>query len=217
MLREGERAESLRTALVGEYNVANLMCVLGALRALGLDLAQAVAACADLPPVPGRMERIDLAGAPLAVIDYAHTPDAVDKALQALRPLSQKRAGRLWCVLGCGGNRDAAKRPLMAAAAERGADRVVLTSDNPRDEDPLAIIAAMRAGLHHEGAVAVRPDRAEAIALALAQAAPEDVVLIAGKGHEDYQEVRGQRRAFSDQAEARRALAQRGAAAGPAA
>ena len=217
VLREGERAESLRTALVGEYNVANLMCVLGALRALGLDLAQAVAACTDLPPVPGRMERIDLARAPLAVIDYAHTPDAVDKALQALRPLSQKRAGRLWCVLGCGGNRDAAKRPLMAAAAERGADRVVLTSDNPRDEDPLAIIAAMRAGLQHEGAVAVQPDRAEAIALALAQAAPEDVVLIAGKGHEDYQEVRGQRRAFSDQAEARRALARRGAAAGPAA
>ena len=108
-------------------------------------------------------------------------------------------------------------KAIVFTRTKRGADRVVLTSDNPRDEDPLAIIAAMRAGLQHEGAVAVQPDRAEAIALALAQAAPEDVVLIAGKGHEDYQEVRGQRRAFSDQAEARRALAQRGAAAGPAA
>ncbi|QTD44880.1 UDP-N-acetylmuramoyl-L-alanyl-D-glutamate--2,6-diaminopimelate ligase [Ottowia testudinis] len=212
-VREGERTEPLHTELVGGYNVANLMCVLGTLRALGMDLTQAVAACTGLPAVPGRMERIDVAGAPLAVVDYAHTPDAVDQALQALRPLAARRGGRLWCVLGCGGNRDSAKRPLMAAAAERQADRVVLTSDNPRDEEPRAIIDAMRAGLRRAEAALVQIDRAEAIALALAQAAPVDVVLIAGKGHEDYQEVRGQRLPFSDQAVARRVLAQRAASA----
>ncbi len=207
-VREGAAAIPLQTALVGDYNIDNLMAVLGALRALGVPLADAVAACVDLPSVPGRMERIDVPGAPLAVVDYAHTPDAVEKALHALRPLATKRGGRLWCVLGCGGNRDAGKRPLMAAAAESGADRVVLTSDNPRDEEPAAIVDAMRAGLRQPHDVGVELDRATAIGRCLADADAADVVLIAGKGHEDYQEVRGQRLPFSDQAVARQALRQ---------
>ncbi|MDO5087780.1 MAG: UDP-N-acetylmuramoyl-L-alanyl-D-glutamate--2,6-diaminopimelate ligase, partial [Comamonadaceae bacterium] len=206
---EGAAAHTLATALIGEYNVSNLLGVIGALRALGVPLADAVRACAHLPAVPGRMEQIAQPGAPLAVVDYAHTPDALDKALAALRPLAQARGGRLWAVFGCGGNRDAGKRPLMAAAAEARADRVCLTSDNPRGEAPEAIIDDMRRGLRAPGAARVQADRARAIADALAEAAPADVVLIAGKGHEDYQEVQGERRPFSDQAEARRALAAR--------
>ena len=212
-VREGDEAVPIRTALVGDYNIDNLMCVLGALRALGVPLADAVAACAELPPVPGRMERIDLPGAPLAVVDYAHTPDALDKALGALRPLARERGGQLWCVFGCGGNRDARKRPLMGAAAESGADRVVVTSDNPRDEEPDAIIAAVLQGLQQPAQAGVVPDRAEAIARTLQQAGRADVVLIAGKGHEDYQEVRGRRLPFSDQALARQALHARSAEA----
>ncbi len=203
---EGDALVPIRTSLVGEYNIDNLMGVLGAMRALGVPLAQAVAACAGLPPVPGRMERIDVAGAPLAVVDYAHTPDALEKALAALRPLVGERGGRLWCVFGCGGNRDPGKRPLMAAAAEAGADQLVLTSDNPRDEEPTAIIAAMRAGLKQPAQARVEVDRAQAIAQALREAEARDVVLIAGKGHEDYQEVRGRRLPFSDQAQAMQAL-----------
>ncbi|MDO5288594.1 MAG: UDP-N-acetylmuramoyl-L-alanyl-D-glutamate--2,6-diaminopimelate ligase [Pseudomonadota bacterium] len=199
----------LRTPLIGEYNAANVMCVLGALRALGVPLADAVAACGQLPPVPGRMERIEAPGAPLAVVDYAHTPDALAKALAALRPLAAQRGGRLHAVFGCGGNRDASKRPLMAAAAEAGADQLWITSDNPRDESPQAIIDAMLRGLRQPGSAHVAPERTHAIARALREAAAPDVVLIAGKGHEDYQEVRGQRLPFSDQAQARAALAAR--------
>ncbi|MDO5623893.1 MAG: UDP-N-acetylmuramoyl-L-alanyl-D-glutamate--2,6-diaminopimelate ligase [Pseudomonadota bacterium] len=210
-VHEGDASHALATTLVGDYNAANAMCVLGALRALGVPLADAVTACARLPAVPGRMECIEQADAPLAVVDYAHTPDAVEKALTALRPLAARRGGRLWCVFGCGGNRDAAKRPLMAAAAESAADVLLLTSDNPRHEDPQAIIAAMQRGLARAEAARVQPDRAAAIAQALREAAPADVVLIAGKGHEDYQDVRGERLPFSDQAEARRALAARAA------
>ncbi|MDO5691557.1 MAG: UDP-N-acetylmuramoyl-L-alanyl-D-glutamate--2,6-diaminopimelate ligase [Pseudomonadota bacterium] len=209
VIREGAASVPIRTSLVGEYNIDNLMCVLGALRALGVPLEEAVAACADLPSVPGRMERIDAPGAPLAVVDYAHTPDAIEKALGALRPMVSERGGQLWCVFGCGGNRDARKRPLMAAAAESGADRVVVTSDNPRDEAPQAIIDAVLAGLRQPARTAVVVDRAEAIARALREAGPRDVVLIAGKGHEDYQEVRGQRLPFSDQAQARQVLRSR--------
>ena len=209
VVREGDASVPIRTNLVGEYNIDNLMCVLGALRALGVPLNDAVAACTDLPAVPGRMERIDVPGAPLAVVDYAHTSDALEKALGALRPLVSERGGRLWCVFGCGGNRDARKRPLMGAAAEGGADRVVITSDNPRDEAPQAIIDAVLAGLRQPAQARVVVDRAEAIARALRDADPRDVVLIAGKGHEDYQEVRGQRLPFSDQALALQALRQR--------
>ncbi|MCY1540441.1 UDP-N-acetylmuramoyl-L-alanyl-D-glutamate--2,6-diaminopimelate ligase [compost metagenome] len=206
-------AERLATGLTGQYNVANLLGVLGTLRALGLTLAQAVAACAHLSSVPGRMDRVQpTEGAPLAVVDYAHTPDALDKALAGLRPLAKQRGGALWCVFGCGGNRDPIKRPLMAAVAERQADHVVLTSDNPRNENPDAIISQALRGFTRVEAARVQVDRARAIAETIAQAAPQDVVLIAGKGHEEWQEIAGQRLPFSDKTHALDALAKRGAA-----
>lgn len=180
------------------------------LRSLGVPLADAVHACAQLSPVPGRMEQLALPGQPLVAVDYAHTPDALEKALQALRPLAQQRGGQLWCVFGCGGDRDATKRPLMGAAAQHHADWVVATSDNPRSEDPAHILHQILQGTIAGETVRVEPDRAAAIALALNEADPADVVLIAGKGHEDYQEVAGVRRPFSDMAQARAALQARG-------
>ncbi len=144
---------------------------------------------------------------PLVLVDYAHTPDALAQALRALQPVARARGGRLHGVVGCGGDRDAGKRPLMAAVAEREADQVCLTSDNPRSEDPMAILQQMVAGLRHADAVRVEPDRALAIASVVAGAAARDVVLIAGKGHEDYQEIKGQRLAFSDVEQAGAALA----------
>ncbi|AEG92049.1 UDP-N-acetylmuramoyl-L-alanyl-D-glutamate--2,6-diaminopimelate ligase [Ramlibacter tataouinensis] len=206
---EGDRREPLPTRLVGQYNVSNLLGVVGAMRALGVPLADAVQACRGLLPVPGRMERFDAPGQPLVAVDYAHTPDALDKALQALRPLAAQRGGRLWCVFGCGGDRDAGKRPLMAAVAEKSADRVVVTSDNPRREEPQAIIGQILRGLARPEAAQVQADRARAIADAVAQAAPQDVVLLAGKGHEDYQEIAGARHPFDDRLHAQAALARR--------
>jgi UDP-N-acetylmuramoyl-L-alanyl-D-glutamate--2,6-diaminopimelate ligase len=213
VVEQGAAPERLSTQLIGQYNVANLLGVLGTLRALGLTLAQAVAACARLDSVPGRMERVSLPGRPLAVVDYAHTPDALDKALAGLRPLARQRGGQLWCMFGCGGDRDRAKRPMMAAVAEKQADRVVLTSDNPRSEKPGAIISQILLGLARPEAAQVEPDRAEAIRQTLAQAAPEDVVLLAGRGHEAWQEIAGERIAFSDRAHAIDALTQRRGAA----
>jgi UDP-N-acetylmuramyl-tripeptide synthetase len=203
---EGAEQHLLQTQLIGQYNVSNLLGVLGTMRSLGVPLAACVAACGDLLPVPGRMERLNQPGRPLVAVDYAHTPDALDKALQALRPLAAQRGGQLWCVLGCGGDRDASKRPLMAAVAEKNADRVVVTSDNPRSEKPQAIISQMLLGLSHAGSVEVQADRALAIEDTVAAAAPQDVILLAGKGHEDYQEIAGVRHPFSDQAHARAAL-----------
>ncbi|WP_036593575.1 UDP-N-acetylmuramoyl-L-alanyl-D-glutamate--2,6-diaminopimelate ligase [Ottowia thiooxydans] len=205
-VQEDAQAQSLDTSLIGDYNASNVLCVMGALRALGVPLADAARACTHLPAVPGRMERVGSEGEPLALIDYAHTPDALQKSLEALRLLAEQRGGVLWCVFGCGGNRDASKRPLMAAAVEAGADRIVVTSDNPRGEDPLVIIQEILAGFSQTGSVLVESDRALAIAQALAQAAAADVVLIAGKGHEDYQETNGERLPFSDQEQARSAL-----------
>jgi UDP-N-acetylmuramoyl-L-alanyl-D-glutamate--2,6-diaminopimelate ligase len=157
------------------------------------------------------MERLNVAGQPLVAVDYAHTPDALEKGLQALRPLAQQRGGRLWCVFGCGGDRDPTKRPLMAAVAEKNADRVVVTSDNPRSEKPEAIVSQILLGLSHRDAVHVQADRARAIAETIAEAAPADVILVAGKGHEDYQEVAGVKHPFSDQAHAQAALKARAA------
>lgn len=210
---EGDESYELQTQLVGQYNVSNLLGVIAAMRAMDVPLVAAVQACGGLLPVPGRMERIALEGQPLVAVDYAHTPDALDKALQALRPLADQRGGQLWCVFGCGGNRDTTKRPLMAAVAEKNADRVVVTSDNPRSEKPEAIISQILLGLSHHQCVQVQADRALAIADALAQAGAGDVVLIAGKGHEDYQEIGGVKHPFSDLEHARAALEQRGAAA----
>ena len=194
---------TVATRLIGDFNVANLLAVIGGLRCLGVPLADAAGACTALLPVPGRMQRVAAGDrpAPQVVVDYAHTPDALEQALCALRPWADERGGRLWCVFGCGGNRDAGKRPLMGAAAARLADRVVVTSDNPRHESPQAIVAAVMAGTAG-GAAAVEPivDRAQAIAHALRHAGPHDVVLVAGKGHEDYQEIAGMKRPFSDAA-----------------
>ncbi|OUM02352.1 UDP-N-acetylmuramoyl-L-alanyl-D-glutamate--2,6-diaminopimelate ligase [Variovorax sp. JS1663] len=209
VVEQGSAPERLSTQLIGQYNVANLLGVLGTLRALGLTLAEAAAACARLDSVPGRMERVNVPGRPLAVVDYAHTPDALDKALAGLRPLARQRGGQLWCMFGCGGDRDSAKRPMMAAVAEKQADRVVLTSDNPRSEKPGAIISQILLGLARPEAAQVEPDRAKAIQETLDQAAPEDVVLLAGRGHEAWQEIAGERIAFSDRAHAIDALTQR--------
>jgi UDP-N-acetylmuramyl tripeptide synthase len=188
---------------------------------LGFDLLSCVRACAHLSAVPGRMQRVgvDLTikeaegdlNLPLAVVDYAHTPDAIAHALAALRSQAKLRGGRLWCVLGCGGDRDGSKRPLMAAAAEAAADQVVLTSDNPRSEQPEAILADMVAGLRIPQQAHVQLDRALAIAQTLAQAADQDVILVAGKGHETEQEIMGERQPFSDEVQVRMALQQRAA------
>ena len=192
--------------LAGEFNVSNLLGVLGALRALGVSLEDALHACAHLPAVPGRLQRVAVEGAPLAVVDYAHTPDALEKVLHALRPLTKARGGRLHVVFGCGGNRDRTKRPLMGAAAVAAADEVMLTSDNPRMEEPGTIIEDVLRGLGAQTRVCVEPDRGRAIAYALSEAAAADIVLIAGKGHEDYQDVRGRRLPFSDAQMARNVL-----------
>ena len=209
---EGAQRVPLRSALIGSFNASNLLVVLAGLRALGVPLADAVACVPALTPVPGRLQRV--AGRDLeVVVDYAHTPDALEKALQALRPLAAARAGRLWCVFGCGGNRDASKRPLMGAIAARLAERVVVTSDNPRDEAPGFILSQILAGVVGCGRVDVIEDRREAIVHAVRSAAAGDVILLAGKGHEDYQEVAGRRLPFSDLDEARRSLAARAQAA----
>jgi UDP-N-acetylmuramyl-tripeptide synthetase len=230
---EGEDRIPLTTQALGDYNVSNLLGVIATLRTLDVPLVDAVLACHALQPVPGRMEffgggpsaapgrpkqanaplggsedtSVPSVGAdtslPLAVVDYAHTPDALAQVLQALRPLAAQRGGQLCCVFGCGGDRDAHKRPLMGAAAAAHADRVVLTNDNPRSEDPVAILNQIRAGA--PGAM-VEADRARAIALALAQADARDVVLVAGKGHEDYQETAGGRLPFSDRQQVQQAL-----------
>jgi UDP-N-acetylmuramoyl-L-alanyl-D-glutamate--2,6-diaminopimelate ligase len=216
---EGSTMYTLQTGLMGDYNTDNLLGVIGSLRALGFDLAQAVQACVQLTAVPGRMQRVaadQAQGAegqsenlPLVLVDYAHTPDAITQALTALRAQATQRGGRLWCVLGCGGDRDTSKRPLMAAAAEVAADQVVLTSDNPRSEAPEAIVAAMVKGLSRPQLVRIQLDRGLAIADAVMQAAAQDVVLVAGKGHESEQEIMGVRHPFSDATQARMAMQHR--------
>ncbi|GAA6141439.1 UDP-N-acetylmuramoyl-L-alanyl-D-glutamate--2,6-diaminopimelate ligase [Hydrogenophaga sp. 5NK40-0174] len=200
---------------VGDYNIHNLLCVAAGARALGIDFERVADALEVLTAVPGRMEPVaSVDGVPLVLIDYAHTPDALEKALSALVPLAKARGGRLGVVAGCGGDRDRSKRPLMAAAAERLAQTVILTSDNPRSESPDAILAEMVAGLQQPSAAVVETDRAKAIALAVQNADPKDIVLIAGKGHEDYQEVAGVRMPFSDQEQARKALSARTSVSG---
>jgi len=211
-LDEGPGSVAVRSTLLGDYNVHNLLGVLGGLRALGVPLADAAALVPQLTAVPGRMQRVgDGLGAPQIVVDYAHTPDALDKVLAALRPLAAARNGRLVCLFGCGGNRDASKRPLMGAIAERGADRIVVTSDNPRAEPARAILAQIVEGMADRARAEVIEDRRSAIVQAVTEASPRDVILLAGKGHEDYQEIGGVRHPFSDVAEATQALMLRGA------
>jgi UDP-N-acetylmuramyl-tripeptide synthetase len=190
---------------LGRFNVANALGVLGCVLAKGIDFEEGVSLLETLPPVAGRMQKIG--DHPLVVVDYAHTPDALDKVLSALKPVAQARGGRLVAVLGAGGDRDADKRPLMGAIVSRLADRVVLTSDNPRSEDPAAIIAAIRRGV--AGECVIEPDREAAIVSAIDASAAADVVLVAGKGHEEYQEIAGKRLPFSDAKVAAAALGRR--------
>jgi UDP-N-acetylmuramoyl-L-alanyl-D-glutamate--2,6-diaminopimelate ligase len=197
--------EELSVGVVGQFNVANLLAVMGGLIQSGYSFAQAADAARRLTPPEGRMQTFGGVGAPLVIIDYAHTPDALEQALMALRPTANSRGGRITCVFGCGGDRDHGKRPMMGEVAMRLADRIILTSDNPRSESPQSILDEIAAGA--PGAEQ-EIDRARAIQLAVSAAAADDIVLLAGKGHENYQEVAGQRQHFSDAEQARKALSQ---------
>ncbi len=205
-LVEGQEYYPVSAATIGLFNVSNLLCVAGALRALGVSLKDAAQSCSNLPTVPGRLNSIAVFDAPLVIVDYAHTPDALEKVLLALRPVGRARQGQLWCIFGCGGDRDTSKRALMGAAAQKNADQVVVTSDNPRSESAAAIIRQIASGLVAGKAVRLQPDRAKAIAETIASAGSNDVVLIAGKGHEDYQEISGIRYPFVDLSHAQAAL-----------
>ena len=200
---------AMTAAVLGAYNVSNLLAVIGVLLARGHSLAEAMAHVARLHPPPGRMQLTGGSDEPLVVVDYAHTPDALAKLLDAVRPAAVARGGRLWCVFGCGGDRDRGKRPVMGELAVRHADEVVITSDNPRKEDPHSIIASIRAGAGAATNVRCETLRAEAIAIAVGEAAPADVIVIAGKGHEDYQEIAGVRHPFDDRQMATEALSRR--------
>jgi UDP-N-acetylmuramoyl-L-alanyl-D-glutamate--2,6-diaminopimelate ligase len=193
-------AAQLDSRLIGDFNVDNLLSVLAVLLAWDVPLASACAALARCTAPPGRMQAEGGDGAPLALIDYAHTPDALTKALRAARAHCR---GRLWCVFGCGGERDRGKRADMGRIAASLADAIIVTDDNPRREAADAIVAAIMDGISAAGGAArthVIHDRAQAIGSALAQAGPSDVVLVAGKGHEDYQLIGSERRPFSDAA-----------------
>ncbi|MCG5031253.1 UDP-N-acetylmuramoyl-L-alanyl-D-glutamate--2,6-diaminopimelate ligase [Mesosutterella sp. OilRF-GAM-744-9] len=205
------RQYPVQAKALGLFNVDNLLGAAGVVLASGAAGAEQVAALlGELLPPPGRLQQVRAPGMPLGVVDYCHTPDAIDKALETLRPVARARGGRLWIVVGAGGNRDHGKRPLMGRSAAAGADRVIVTTDNPRFEDPLTIAQAVAAGA---GSPRIILDRAEAIQMAVSEAAPEDVILVAGKGHETYQEVRGVRHHFSDAEALERAFGERARAA----
>ena len=192
------------TQLLGRFNAENSLVVIACLLSRGATLADASRVLAECVPPPGRMEVVEptASGKPLAVVDYAHTPDALAKALSALREHCQ---GSLWCVFGCGGDRDPGKRAIMGAIADELADQIIVTDDNPRSENPLAITRAITGGIKSRVARVIH-DRGEAIGTALKEARPSDIVLIAGKGHEDYQIYGSTRRSFSDRREAQRYL-----------
>ncbi|BBE10208.1 UDP-N-acetylmuramoylalanyl-D-glutamate--2, 6-diaminopimelate ligase [Mycoavidus cysteinexigens] len=198
--------------MLGTFNVSNLLAVLGALLAADVPFEVALAQLERLEPVIGRMQRLGgnlTLNEPLVVVDYAHTPDALEQALVALRPIARARGGKLICVFGCGGNRDRSKRALMGGCAERLADAVVLTNDNPRNELPAAILEDILRGISDRARIECTEDRARAILRAIRAAAPEDVILLAGKGHETTQEIQDHKYQFSDQDHVRLALAAR--------
>ncbi len=199
----------VETGLLGRYNVSNLLAVAAVLHDAGLKAAEIGVRLSALSAPAGRMERLGGVGEPLLVVDYAHTPDALENVLVTLREVAAVRGGKLCVLFGCGGDRDKGKRPQMGAVAGRLADRVLLTSDNPRSENPAQIIADIQAGI---GQAEVEVDRAQAIRRAVAVATDSDVVLLAGKGHEAYQESLGVKTPFSDVEQARSALLQRRAA-----
>lgn len=195
---------TLKSALIGDFNVGNLLAATTALLSTGYSLNEAVQALSSVEPVPGRMQAVTGdAGLPLVLIDFAHTPDALEKALSAAR---RHCKGKLCCVFGCGGDRDAGKRPLMAAAVSRLADEMILTADNPRSEALSHILADMVKGIPAQKAYLLIEDRAEAVSHAVRNAGADDVILIAGKGHETWQEVQGVKYDYSDLASARAAL-----------
>jgi UDP-N-acetylmuramoyl-L-alanyl-D-glutamate--2,6-diaminopimelate ligase len=200
-----------RTRLVGHFNASNALAVLGTLLAKGIELRAALDAIETLVPAPGRMQQIGGQDAPMVVIDYAHTPDALEKTLEALRQVARERGGALWCVFGCGGDRDPGKRPQMGRIAQM-AEHVLVTSDNPRSEAPRAIIEQIVAGMdahHPTSTVQAIEDRAAAILSAVKHAAKADVILLAGKGHEPYQEIKGRTIPLSDAEHAALALGAR--------
>ncbi|MAR89908.1 MAG: UDP-N-acetylmuramoyl-L-alanyl-D-glutamate--2,6-diaminopimelate ligase [Pseudomonadales bacterium] len=200
----GQQQAEIRSPLIGEFNSANLLATLALLLAVEVPLDQAADALSRCQPVPGRMQRIVAkAGGPVVVVDFAHTPAALEHALVAVR---RHTPGRLWCVFGCGGDRDRGKRPLMAATVARLADELVLTADNPRSEKVGAILADMSKGIPVQVAFQSIEDRTQAIHYAIRNAAADDLILIAGKGDETYQEVAGVRHPYSDSAVAQAAL-----------
>ncbi len=202
---------TVKTQLVGHFIISNALAVLGALMAKGVVLRSALDAIEALTPAPGRMQQVGGQDAPMVVIDYAHTPDALEKTLATLRQVADERGGALWCVFGCGGDRDPGKRPQMGAISQI-ASHVLVTSDNPRSEEPGAIIAQIVAGMdssHPSSIFQTIEDRAAAILSAVRHAARPDVILVAGKGHEPYQEIKGRRMPFSDAEHAALALAAR--------
>ncbi len=192
--------------LLGRFNIYNLLATVGVLLNIGIAMVDIVPVVQKLKTVAGRMEVLEQSDSvpkPLVVIDYAHTPEALNNALTALRAHSDKR---IWCLFGCGGDRDDGKRQQMGAVAYKFADRVMVTTDNPRSEDPAAIIEQIVSGMGSLESCLIEPNRQQAISLAINQATSEDIVLIAGKGHEDYQEIKGQRLPFSDSTVAREVL-----------
>lgn len=200
-LCRADLAFAVQSPLLGRFNVDNLLAVAGSLLALEWPLEKIASVLPKLSPVGGRMSRVGgTNGKPLVVVDYAHTPDALEQALANLRSHTE---GKLICVFGCGGDRDKGKRPVMAAIAERAADVVIVTDDNPRTENGDAIVQDIQAGLSHLSRALVQRDRAQAIAVAIRQSGSDDVVLIAGKGHETYQEVHGIKMSFDDLVQAR--------------
>ena len=196
-------SHALRSSLLGRFNLSNVLAAVGALMGLDYPLDDILKVLPTLEGPAGRMQRLGGGSRPLVVVDYAHTPDALEKVLTALRPHAK---GQLTCLFGCGGDRDRGKRPLMAEVVERLADKVLVTDDNPRSEDPSRIFDDIRTGFVSANAVDFVAGRGQAIAQIVAQASAADVIVLAGKGHEDYQEINGERQSFSDLEEATKAL-----------
>ena len=210
---ENNEIHVIETKFVGKYNVSNLLGVIAAMRASGIALRDCIEACKSLTAVPGRMDMLAKEGQPLVIVDYAHTPDALKQALIALRPVADSRSGKLLCVFGCGGNRDASKRPLMAHMAEEYADIVVVTTDNSRNEITESILNNIIAGFKTKEKFSVEANRAIAIAKSIKNASQNDVILIAGKGHENYQDELGVKTYFSDKEHAWHEMTKDGVAA----
>ena len=198
---DGQELGQVKTQVIGLFNVSNTLAVMAALLASGCDVAELTPLIEQLKPVMGRMELVPgkAQQSPMAIVDFAHTPDALEQTLKTLRVIAKERSGQLWCIFGCGGDRDPSKRPVMGRIAERFSDHVMVTSDNPRSENPEKIISEILSGCEVPEKVQTNSDRATAILQVIRQAKEQDVVLVAGKGHEDTQEIAGKRHAFSDQ------------------